>query len=215
MTEESRFSRRDLLEGQFSGRSEPPARQPEANSTASNSPAAAARFQKAFPVLRPPGAIDEEAFLAGCTRCNACIEACPHQAIVHAPPRYRRAAGTPTIDPIRQPCWMCHDFPCIPVCEPRVLRLELPKTIGKARIDTLNCLPFQGSVCSSCVEACPVPGAMQLNGNKPKIVEEICTGCGVCQFVCPAPDNAILLMPLADRPSSTRSWSEVADVQPE
>jgi ferredoxin-type protein NapG len=50
------------------------------------------------------------------------------------------------------------------------------------------------------VEACPVPGAIEIAGDKPKIVDAHCTGCGVCQFVCPAPDNAVLLVPLAERP---------------
>lgn len=191
MTAERPLSRRDLLRGHFSGQPSPPAATPAP---------AASRFPKAFPVLRPPGAVDEEAFLSGCTKCNACLEACPHDAILHAPPRYRRAAGTPTIDPIRQPCWMCDDFPCIPVCDPQVLRLDLPKRIGIAKIDVVNCLPYQGRACSKCVEECPVPGAIQLDGDRPKIMEDICTGCGVCQFVCPAPDNAILLMPLSERP---------------
>ena len=66
-------------------------------------------------------AVPEQQFLDGCTRCNACIEACPHDAIVLAPSRLREAAGTPMIDPHKQPCWMCHDTPCVTACEPRVL----------------------------------------------------------------------------------------------
>ncbi|HET6407737.1 MAG TPA: 4Fe-4S dicluster domain-containing protein [Chthoniobacteraceae bacterium] len=201
MTHQPQLSRRDLLRGNFAGRQESRNENAEAQgSTAKPAATASARFQKAFPILRPPGAIEEDAFLAGCTQCNACVEACPHDAISHAPRRYRRAAGTPMIDPVLQPCWMCDDFPCITVCEPNVLRLDLPKKIGLARIDAVNCLPYQGRACSACVEDCPVPGAIVLVGEKPRIVEDICTGCGVCQFVCPAPDNAILLLPLLERP---------------
>ncbi|MCZ7680343.1 MAG: 4Fe-4S binding protein [Sandaracinaceae bacterium] len=29
---------------------------------------------------------------------------------------------------------------------------------------------------------------------RPRVVEGECTGCGVCQHVCPAPRNAILLV---------------------
>jgi ferredoxin-type protein NapG len=154
----------------------------------------------AFPVLRPPGAVDEEAFLAGCTLCQACIEVCPHDAIRPAPLRFRRAAQTPMIDPIQQPCWMCDEVPCIGVCEPQVLRLDVPLKMGTARIDRVLCLPYQGRACSECIGACPVPNAIELIDEKPRIVEATCTGCGVCQFVCPAPDNAVLLVPLADRP---------------
>jgi ferredoxin-type protein NapG len=92
-----------------------------------------------------------------------------------------------------------------------VLRLDLPMKMGTARIDPILCLPHQGRPCSECVDACPVPGAIELAGDKPKIIDAICTGCGVCQFVCPAPDNAVLLVPLPDRPlPPTRDELDVA-----
>ncbi len=157
------------------------------------------QFGKAFPILRPPGAIEEEAFLAGCTRCNACIDACPHAAIIHAPPRFRRAAGTPMIDPAHSPCMMCPDTPCITACEPRVLRKDVPVNMGVARIDATACLAHQHSFCTVCSEQCPVDGAIDISTGKPQINEPSCTGCGVCLHVCPAPQNAILLMPLLER----------------
>ena len=36
-------------------------------------------------LLRPPGALDEFAFLTACTRCDKCLPACPVDAIVGAP----------------------------------------------------------------------------------------------------------------------------------
>jgi Na+-translocating ferredoxin:NAD+ oxidoreductase RNF subunit RnfB len=56
------------------------------------------------------------------------------------------------------------------------------------------CLAYT-SFCSICVERCPVPGALPSQGGIPMVVPEICTGCGVCQEVCPAPRNAVLLLP--------------------
>lgn len=158
------------------------------------------RYHKSFPVLRPPGAIEEEAFLSGCTRCDACIEACPHDSILHAPSRFRRAAGTPMIDPLRQPCWMCEDTPCVAACEPAVLRQELPIKMGVAQISPVTCLAHQNSFCTVCSEQCPVEGAIEIVNHKPRINEDRCTGCGVCQHVCPAPENAVLLMPVQTRP---------------
>lgn len=73
--------------------------------------------------------------------------------------------------------------------------------MAEARIQPWACLAHQGTFCSVCRERCPVPGAIELAGGKPIIVDDLCTGCGVCQFVCPAPENAILLMPLAVRPT--------------
>ncbi len=37
-------------------------------------------------------------------------------------------------------------------------------------------------------------------GTAQTVNEETCTGCGVCRYVCPAPENAILLMPAFSRP---------------
>jgi len=160
-------------------------------------------FHKSFPILRPPGAIEENAFLDGCTKCDACIQACPHDVIVRAPSRFRRAAGTPMIDAgptSGGACRMCDDFPCIAACEPNVLRMDMPKVMGTARIDTFTCLAHQNSFCTVCSEQCPVENAIEVINGKPRIVEETCTGCGVCHHVCPAPANAVLLMPIAERP---------------
>lgn len=159
---------------------------------------ASAAPRPVFPVLRPPGAIAEADFLAGCTRCGDCIRACPHQAIRLAPDRLRAAAGTPIIDPTVQPCLMCPDTPCITACAPAVLRRapEAPvPAIGLARISTVDCLAHHGTTCSTCSERCPVEGAIRLTGSRPQVVPDACTGCGICHHVCPAPRNAVLIMP--------------------
>lgn len=59
------------------------------------------------------------------------------------------------------------------------------------RIVTRNCLAWNRSFCSTCVERCPVPGAIRLMANMPQIVTDRCTGCGLCAQVCPAPETAI------------------------
>lgn len=171
--------------------------------TAPATPAArlAAR-PRVIPVLRPPGAVAEERFLRDCTRCGECITACPHQAIRLADARFRQAAGTPIVDPGEQPCWQCTDAPCITACAPGVLRRDaaggLP-VMGTARISVMDCLAHQGGTCTVCSERCPVPGAITVDGGRPVIEGDACTGCGVCQYVCPAPRNAVILLPRADR----------------
>lgn len=148
------------------------------------------------PVFRPPGAIAEEPFLAGCTRCSDCVDACPHTAIVHASQRIASIAGTPIIDPDVQPCLMCEDFPCITACKPGVLSQGVAKImIGTARVTQHLCLAHHGTTCTVCSERCPVENAIEVKDGKPEVFEDACTGCGVCRYVCPAPENAILLMP--------------------
>lgn len=57
-----------------------------------------------------------------------------------------------------------------------------------------HCLALT-SFCAACLERCPVPGAMESAGGMPMVVPDACTGCGICHQVCPAPVNAILMLP--------------------
>ncbi len=156
---------------------------------------------RSIPVFRPPGAIEETQFLAGCTRCGDCITACPHDAIRVAPPRLGdRVAGTPIIEADTQACLMCEDFPCIASCEPGVLTDRVPPVMGAAVVTEHLCLAHHHTTCTVCSERCPVEGAFTVTEGKPTINEAACTGCGVCRYVCPAPENAILLMPTFSRP---------------
>lgn len=156
---------------------------------------------RTIPVFRPPGAIEERQFLAGCTRCNDCSTACPHNAIRPASLRIAAVAGTPTIEADIVACQMCEDFPCIAACKPGVLTNQIPAIMGTAIITAHLCLAYHGTTCTVCSERCPVEGAIAVASGRPTINEQVCTGCGVCRYVCPAPENAVLLMPALFRPS--------------
>ncbi len=67
------------------------------------------------------------------------------------------------------------------------------KTDKVAVIQGRHCLAYQQSYCSVCYERCPVPQALEFNEGLPRVVLEICTGCGICRDVCPAPENAVLM----------------------
>lgn len=153
-----------------------------------------------IPIFRPPGAIEERQFLAGCTRCNDCSMACPYQAIRPVASKFGPIAGTPTIEADTAACMMCEDFPCIAACKSGVLTGAIPPIMGTAMITAHLCLAHHGTTCTVCSERCPVQGAISVERGKPTVNEEACTGCGVCRFVCPAPENAILLMPVLYRP---------------
>jgi len=153
-------------------------------------------------LLRPPGAVAEADFLEACTRCSDCADACPHDVIRPAPARMRDAEGTPMIDPHVSPCLLCDDLPCIAACETGALRPEAPAALGTAHVSPLDCLNRLSNTCSVCVERCPVPGAITFGGDVPEVNERLCTGCGMCQYVCPAPTNAILVLPNVHRPTT-------------
>ncbi len=73
-----------------------------------------------------------------------------------------------------------------------------PATVGAESVAVIQgrfCLAYQEEFCTVCYERCPVPGAIRLDDALPRVVEEKCTGCGICHDVCPAPQNAILRIP--------------------
>lgn len=198
------LSRRDVLRGRmFRWLREEPAPRVHWHETPREAPFAPAWRRALVPVLRPPGAVAEPDFLAGCTRCGDCVAACPHGAVVLAPARLRQAAGTPMIDPAGAPCRSCPDAPCIAACGPGVLRPDAPRRMGTARLSPFDCLAGGASFCSVCVERCPVPGALAVGDDgRPVVDPSACTGCGVCQHVCPAPVPAISVLPALDRPGA-------------
>ncbi len=69
-----------------------------------------------------------------------------------------------------------------------------PPSARVAVVQGRACLAYRALTCSVCVERCPEEGALVREGGLPRIVSDLCTGCGVCRDVCPAPRNAILLV---------------------
>jgi MauM/NapG family ferredoxin protein len=149
------------------------------------------------PLIRPPGAVEEVAFLLRCTRCDLCAQACPHNAIVKAEADKGSAMGTPIIKPEHNPCHMCEGFPCIRACPEKALLPDYPHKIGTARILPVKCLAFNGQICDYCHDCCPEKDkAIKLENNKPVVFDHACTGCGICEFYCPAPGKAVRVLPL-------------------
>ena len=137
-------------------------------------------------LLRPPGALPEEEFLATCARCGKCAEVCPVGCIKIAHGEKGLAIGTPYIVPIEAACKLC--MRCTHVCTTGALR-HIKKSevrMGTAQIDT------------SCHTSCPQYNkAIWLEKNKyPTVNADYCTGCGMCEHVCIAsPQKAIHIEP--------------------
>ena len=150
--------------------------------------------------VRPPYALDEAEFLEACTRCDKCVDACPHQVIFLLPAgRGAILAGTPALDLLNKGCRLCKDWPCVSVCEPRALKFPetgeaqeppLPR-LSRARINPEVCLPYNGPECGACAASCPVPGAMVWHGTKPLIDPDKCTGCALCREDCIVEPKAV------------------------
>ncbi len=146
------------------------------------------KVTKRVPLLRPPGAISEKQFLQACSRCDECIHACPKDAIQRAPKKMGFLVyNTPYIDPMRNPCVMCTDLPCISACPDKALLPVQELTdvnMGYAILDKKKCQAYGDTFCQQCVIDCPVPGAIYQVNNKPVIDKNTCTGCGVCMRSC-------------------------------
>lgn len=146
------------------------------------------KITKRVPLLRPPGAISEKQFLQACSHCDECIHACPKDAILRAPKKMGFLVfNTPYIDPMRNPCVMCTDLPCISACPDKALLPVQQLTdvnMGYAILDKKKCQAYGDTFCQQCVIDCPVPGAIHQVQDKPIIDKNICTGCGVCMRSC-------------------------------
>ncbi|MFO0746342.1 MAG: 4Fe-4S binding protein [Myxococcota bacterium] len=145
--------------------------------------------------MRPPGALDEAAFLSACTRCGRCLEACPPEAIG------KDAAGFPTLQPGNVPCALCAAVPCASACPSDIGALRPVAAeairIGFARVFDKLCLNHhEAESCENCLDWCPVPGALVAGPRGiPTVVLEHCTGCGACARHCKAYPSAIGIHP--------------------
>lgn len=158
--------------------------------------------------IRPPFAIAEIEFVLACTRCDACIEACPHDVIFKLAASYGiDVAATPALDLAHKGCHLCADWPCVSVCEPSALLLPEvdeeaetqsvpPPRLAMASIDTSQCLPYMGPECGACEGSCPVEGALIWSTYQPHIDSSLCVGCGLCREVCITDPRSILIKSL-------------------
>ncbi len=80
-------------------------------------------------LLRPPGALDEDTFLASCIKCGQCLQVCPPQVIKLAGINQGFGIGTPYIIPREGGCILCSGLPCVLACPTGALAHDL--SLGK------------------------------------------------------------------------------------
>ena len=137
--------------------------------------------------LRPPGAVNEELFGGTCIRCGRCVEVCPYRCITLLDIRQGVYAGTPLIDVQNIPCYLC--MKCIEVCPSGALQKvsQQATRMGTAIINKFTCAAWSGvALCRTCYDKCPFKEkAIFLDELKPVVVDDACTGCGLCTYACP------------------------------
>jgi ferredoxin len=166
-----------------------------------------AASQKVFSpaLIRPPGALGEEEFLARCIRCGECMKVCPTSAVQPASLEGGLAgAWTPVLNMSVGYCdYECNL--CSQVCPTQAIRqIEVAEKqqikIGLAYIDRNRCLPWAyARNCIVCEEHCPTPkkaiwleqaevrnlAGETLTVKQPRVDAELCIGCGICEAKCP------------------------------
>jgi ferredoxin-type protein NapG len=91
------------------------------------------------PLLRPPGAIDEDTFLYACIKCGLCVQICPIQAIELAGINEALSYGTPYINAREQACdFSCDSLQCAETCPTAALNFVQFKEAGLAAIEAVQ-----------------------------------------------------------------------------
>ena len=148
--------------------------------------------------LTPPGSIGPKDFYRHCTACQLCVAECPNNVL----------RPSDNLEHLMQPQMSYEKGFCRPECTRcselcpsgairRITREEKTQYhIGTARVNPELCFMATGkTTCGKCVQACP-SGAIKLvpfgEHRIPAIAEEVCTGCGACEYLCPVrPISAI------------------------
>lgn len=145
------------------------------------------------PAPRPPWVVgDESRFTTSCTRCDACIAACPEHIL------QRGDGGYPEVGFKLRGCTECGA--CARACGPNALVRHEGQAPWAWRIAISDaCLARQRVECRVCGEICP-HGAIRFRPElggiaQPRPALETCTGCGAC--VAPCPTQAIQMQPPA------------------
>ncbi len=138
-------------------------------------------------IIRPPY-ISEISNFTKCAECTGeCVAVCEERIL------FRLKDGSPHMVYGKNGCTFCGK--CADVCEYGILSKENPAKINvEVKININKCMAWNGVMCFSCREPC-LDNAIKFEGIfKPRIVPDMCTGCGFCTNVCPS--QAVEVSPL-------------------
>ena len=156
-------------------------------------------------LLRPPGAVDENDFLALCIKCGQCEQVCPYHSIELADITQGLGVGTPFIEPLKRACYLCTALPCVLACPTNALdhKAEKPQDVkmGVAVFKYSNkCIGISTEKVSR-KNINKIYEHSHKNNLENKILEKLENyedkQCTICADMCPFP-NSILAIEMID-----------------
>ncbi len=154
--------------------------------------------------IMPPGATTIEQFSQKCTSCHLCVSKCPSRVIK---PSFLEYGIGGMMQPMldfdhrfcNYDCTLCADICPTGALLPLTQEAKHTSQIGIVQLYLENCIVYTDETsCGACSEHCPTQAVSMIpyKGNLtiPHIKQEICVGCGGCEFICPSkPYKAIFV----------------------
>ncbi|MBI4645616.1 MAG: 4Fe-4S dicluster domain-containing protein [Bacteroidia bacterium] len=154
-------------------------------------------------IVSPPGSKSLQHFTSACTACHLCVSSCPTQVIQ---PSFLEYGFFNIMQPrmdfnngfCNYECTVCGKLcPTGAILPVTVEEKKLIQT-GVAHFYKNECIVVtKGTDCGACSEHCPTKAVNMIPYSGlflPEVNEEICIGCGACEFACQVtPVKAIIV----------------------
>jgi len=153
-------------------------------------------------VISPPGSVSAKRLLKHCSSCHLCVSKCPSHVLDPAfleygiggmmMPKMSFEKGFCNFDCVI--CTrVCPNEALLPLSVEQKHKLQVGKVVFIPEICVVH---TEGTSCGACSEHCPTQAVKMVpykNGlTVPSIDEDICVGCGGCEYICPVrPKRAI------------------------